>query len=1532
MNNQSNHIFQGLRQDNHPIRQKPEFLWEAHNVRLTSRDGNTLLSVTNERSTESVIKFKELNRKIQYIGHSIIGKYLIVFGTITGGPIYQGKPKPSIIYRVDLNTNTKKILYIGSLNFNPNYPIQAISDYESELVQKVYWTDGYNPIRVINAAKPELIDKNPIYDNESGYSDYYRDAPFNFIQDLELNETVSIKRNDKGIGVFPAGVVQYAFTYYNKYQQESNIFYVSELNYSTFKDRAGSPEETINTAFDIEIKNLDTKFDKLRIYSIIRTSIDSTPTVKRVVDLDVPKESNATITYTDSNTIGDIIDPQQLLYIGGKNIIADTICIKDNTLFLGNIKYVNEAASNITIDNNGDIKNLKDLAKTLSVTSGIRELVLHNGTTDYSKYTWNNQLIEGNTASFKKGQLYRLGFQLQHKTGEWSEPIYCRDLYQTKRAIINNNKLILPIFKSGLDSNIASQLINQGYKKIRPLVVLPETWDLDILAQGIVNPTVFNAENRYNNSPFAQSSWIFRPQDNDNTVAHLSTITNELQNTELVLQKPLGVKNNSNNLHNKEDIIVPSLKDINTNRKGTDVDNNKTRGDELKTTYFIDQSILTLNSPDIEFNDKISNVIAGEYGLDIVGAIPFTINNFFSKIELDSPTLGSDVQGVLELNDTEGLNTTSALLYNDYIADEKGIDETTKNMVIKAQDYVTSSNWMVYMWHRTGALNNDITVQGRNTTGLLKKKVFSQLKYSPYNTYFVSNPSLRYTADSISDLFLFNSNEVELIKLPKYGNEKHDYINYYGNIDTIVSSSVPYTHKLTAPKNYKINISADTEIIFTYKDVVEYKFSIKAGSYDAVTSKLDNGDNEVKARVDIDNVSVKIISSASDDAVTDSLNSPVYVSLAVYSLGDKLMYKNNWKVSIEDITKQIDNDKQSNFSLQKLESNTVLSNLTDITSTVGDYDQTKGLLLPKDPVRLKYKSTPHIVFAIEESLKDTISSDFHPLAPPLQGVRNTIVQLSDYNIKSEDLNNMIWNHVTTVDDYHVVNQSDANGLLLVDITRDFSSDINRFGGNTDEALQSNLWLPAGKAITLSTVDNTVIQWIWGDTWYQRYDCLKTYPFTKEDTNQVVEIASFMCDTRINLDGRYDRNRNLVDNTNISPENFNKINPVYSQKDNLFNYRILDSDYYKLQEFPNQIIWTMTKSPMSDIDAYTNITLANQLNLDGTKGHIKSIVAFDNNVVAFQDSALSRVLFNSRVQIQASDGVPIEIANSQKVDGTVYISDTVGCQDKFSSISTPLGIYFIDNNTSDIYLYSNKLYNLGTKLGNIYWVRNNSSSTKWKPIDTVDNGIRLSYDSINKEVYFIPGIDLSSNKTALCYSELLGQFTSTFDYTGSIIFSHNDKLNFIANDSDDELHLWRYSDDYNSLLGREKPFYISFISNDNPSYTKIFNTVEMRADKYSGDIINEYIGHIRQSGKPFNFINVSNEYQTTEDVFLNDSYLRKKMRVWRATVPREQGSRHRIVNPWTKITIGRKNYKDKGIDGNIGNNLTILHDLCVSYSV
>ena len=94
-------------------------------------------------------------------------------------------------------------------------------------------------------------------------------------------------------GTFAPGVIQYCFTYYSKHGQESNIFYTTPLYYISHKDRGAAPDEKVANAFKITVEDVDSNFEYMRIYSIQRTSINSTPFCKRIQDI--------ALTYVENN-------------------------------------------------------------------------------------------------------------------------------------------------------------------------------------------------------------------------------------------------------------------------------------------------------------------------------------------------------------------------------------------------------------------------------------------------------------------------------------------------------------------------------------------------------------------------------------------------------------------------------------------------------------------------------------------------------------------------------------------------------------------------------------------------------------------------------------------------------------------------------------------------------------------------------------------------------------------------------------------------------------------------------------------------------------------------------------------------------------------------------------------------------------------------------------------------------------------------------------------------------------------------------
>ena len=586
-----------------------------------------------------------------------------------------------------------------------------------------------------------------------------------------------------------------------------------------------------------------------------------------------------------------------------------------------------------------------------------------------------------------------------------------------------------------------------------------------------------------------------------------------------------------------------------------------------------------------------------------------------------------------------------------------------------------------------------------------------------------------------------------------------------------------------------------------------------------------------------------------------------------------------------------------------------------------------------EPIRIKYKSTPHAVFGFKNNGTTQVISPTYSNYNNFNGTTFTPFWGGNttYTISQSNLTVQISETPGSGPTTHY------SGLWIGELYRDVNLDT-LFGGTSKEAIEANLWMPCGEATSLintngSNKTTATIEYIGGDTYFQRYDCLKTYMFSLTDTNSVSEMLSFLCETRIDLDARTDKNRGTVDTRTTTPLNFNLFNPVYNQKDNFFTYRVLNYDRFNLDAFPNTITWTKTKVAGDLIDTWTNITMASTLDLEGDKGTLTSIVNYKDELFTFQERALSTILYNSRVQVNTSDGVPIEIANSGKVDGKRILSSKIGSSNKLSIKESSNGIYFIDDNTKGIYLYNGNLENLTSKLGLNSWANSNIQSSNSNRL--ADVKFITSVDDINGKIYFTNG------NNCLMYSEQLQQFITFVNYEGTPIMT-NAFNKFLAlrkpmnNQNDNYFNIWEQENgEYNKYFNVIKPSWTTILANENPQKDKIFNSIDLRV--YSS------LNGSTDAVVPFDRIYSWNEYQSGNidltQATNKPSSLKEKFGVWRANLPRVSSItnssyrpinsnrfsilKDRMRNPWLYIKLynsGLTGYKTK------------VQDITVNYSI
>lgn len=1555
----------GMNRDNSVSISNPESSYENKNIRLVPTNNNTLLDIVNEKGTKLVdirsIDFDN-NDNIEGlpIGTAVIDDKIVLFTTtdprMNNVPDITSESKvlninrseehiedilhgsEDTIYLLDPSNDVvyKKKLFNGRLGFSYKNPIETLVVNETNLSKKVYWIDGINQLRVINVAEK----------NKSKWTN----KSFDFIHIIDSNITLDVEKLEDGSGTFEAGVIQYVATYTNRFLQETNIVGESPLMYISNVNRGGSPEDKISTAFNVKLNDIDLSFDCVKIYSIHRTSIDATPTVKLVATLSTASDKNhfetdsitkkckekdvlvfdrqlnkilklseitptfqsnlirsfdissskykyvklpvsdyiyidnnktirllssgisvsasykdgsplsitrKGITYTDNGESGSIEDPTKLLYIGGEPIVAQTMTQKDNTLFLGNLSLLRPYLS----------ENIKNKIHKLDVKFSLSKL--RDIKTPEGYYYYENQLNKSSfdIKTFKYLETYRLGLQFQHNTGKWSDPVWVGDFRNNKHIIgeyTKGNTLQIPVASCLLnDPGLINSIVSLGYIKARPVIVYPTISDRECICQGILCPTVYNVRDRYSNTPFAQSSWFIRP----NAPFDIATSKNDWEdrnNESLAFSensKAGSISNNNETTSSGAKMEIVNTGSFSEFRHNKPIPSNENRNAEIQCIYNPPESPCVTDGSESSTSQWVSDNSENYYIDQSILTLHSPDIEFSDEIaNLNSANLKLRIIGIVPLTgfatDIDIQTSTPQLTYTDS-------DIITPGFY---KEFVGAENVSRMGWKN---LNSGVFW----LDDVSKPRIKNPYKYP---TGFVIYPFHRNGS-------LNNCKNAEdgyrpsMLNKKKLSNLRYSFNSYFFDED-----------KIWEPSN---GISGIT--VFNQNEVVLNKIPAPLNSGLSSINYYGNVDTTVSiSRVGDKEEGYPIIATSTEKSTIPD------TSMGITDIFPVVGSKDFHKVFTGEY-KQVD------------------SGITEwVTGT--------------DPVRIKYKSTPHIALALNYT-----TNKEQVILPTLfdgnsSGSSKIIINNSEEYFSP--LNKLFWEKKKTTIGVHqdvidcsfssinndVNSYSPSYGFLwLAELYND--SHYNRFGGDTKEALENNLWLPCGYQISLLGEDNlakkdVTIEWLEGDTYYQRYDNLKTYPFTLEDQNSVVDIASFMCETRVNIDGRYDRNRGMITNLAVLPANFNLINEVYSQKNNFFNFRIPDESLIT-SKFPNTITWTKTKTFGEDVDTWTNITLASTLDVNTNNSGITSLNKYNNDIIIFQDKNISLLLFNSRTQIATNEGLPVELANSGKLDGTTIISTENGCVNKWSIVESDDGVFFVDDLSKRIMLLGNGITSLSDTKGFRSWINNQSRSSDWNPVDF--DGIISYYDKHNGDILFI------TKDECLAFSKELNRFSSFYSYNNAPYFiTVKDKeywINTSQNKEDSPYKLWEHNKgDYNMYFERYQPHYVTIIVNPDGGSDKIFNTVEFRADAWDSDNL--------LSNETFDTLSVWNEYQSGQSSLKFKhgipSNLKKKFRIWRANIPRASiNGRDRMRNPWLYVKLSKdeeNTYKN------------VLHDLIVHY--
>lgn len=1444
---QQRYVIKGMNKDLSISKGNNEYSFHNYNIRIDVDEDNSLLSITNEKGTKEVCNIKGI-----VLGYSELDDLIVLFAKDVD---------IDYIYLFDGKDLT--ILYEGNLNFSLNNPIECTSIIESEDVKRVYWVDGLNVIRSINIKDKRLPNVSNTY--------------FNVDSNLKGGEVLSIKKDYSG-GLFPAGLIQYFFTYFNSFGKESAVFLFSDTYYLSFKDRGGSPEEIVDCAFTIDLDNLNTEYEYIRVYSNIYTSKSIAPITQLVGEY---KITDSKVSVFDNNTSNEIVDTYELLFKGSESFTANTITSKDNTLFLANYSNLRKEYIDYTF-NSPELKE--------DITYGG---IIGNTIKLYDNYRLDES--KEKQSHFKQGECYVLGVVFKHHNGKYSNPIWVSN-YTVKNALEYKTKDdILEYYKPELLLKIPTELkekaISLGYIQILPIIHKQPIYKRKVLCSGIFNPTVYNVGDRKDNSPYFQSSWFFRPNASIEDMKYIYSNGIMSSIAEYRHDKNVGLSS----MHNGEirNYANDDIEEVNYD--------NTNSWTPRRSRYSIDRKCVSLYSPDIEL---ITNSI--EVGsIDIRGIVPIHFNTSKYDITASSPSKGI---GNTDINLIKGNNTNTA--YHTLLA------VPTWHEDAYGDSPVANINFLVYPFNSIGSLSDSDGSNNEKKTSQLNKKLLYINRKSYYTIPFNSTYSIK-----VEDSILVDKQEDILYDIKK-DDESVFFKNYINKVlttngDSLGGSNVYYpiikgerigdSSNGFTEDNYAYNVTGryygSSGVPITYINDTQIVLTL--------TQELPSiyPTNTTLSKGNIESQDIKMLKGFRRAIVERIIP---YEGHTEYE-GKYYNYIKNNDNTIE-FKFANTNESLERFIpyLPKATStiNNAISQYINNGGIIGNYikevyfksSYSSGKVGVFEDHFIGFYDNMNYGYVVFTPNKDeegyTYNEFFSNSIKFLNEVLPNIIESTYSNETKKENKEVILNdYISNFNQNDIISNIRTSGFMLIG---DLVSNVDITSDNYIKNKNTLVWNVGGK---LHDINSEYIRYTSGDFFVGRYDSIGTLPRKEDDINQIIDIMSFICESRVNTSLYYDKNRLSDSNTNVNKNNFNKKNEVYDSDSTLLLFTGVEKHSVSEGNYPVNILYTKRKHLREYIDTWQHITGVSSYSLEGVYGQINKLIKHNDNILSFQDNAIATILFNPRVQLQTSDNVPIELSNSNKLEGHRYISTEVGCTNKYSVVSCKLGVMFIDDNSDIMYLLSNALEPISEKYGFRGYMQERSNKTNYTPRKEATISY---YDKYRGDVYII-------NNTCLSFSEKLNAFESFFGYLNvEAMFNINSELFSI--------HLgkiWKHrSGEYNSIYGKPVKFYINYKINPEGMNNKVFTNIEFRGDSFQGHTLKENI--------ELESIKVYNEYQEGNNDLeyskILPSNIKKKFRVWRADIPRQKGTMLRVANPWCNIILTSNNTNTK----------TVIHDLTVTY--
>lgn len=1525
MNKQIKHTYGGMTKDISKSRFPNTSYFDAKNFRITATDNQSTYALTNEKGTVVQITFPDYivnsnnilisNQTIPYTvkdiplgthrDHKLVGSINVKDGIVffTTGTI------DSIwLHKFD-NENHIDLLYARDLKFTQDNQITGVSNYENEKIEKIYWVDSLNQLRHLNIR----------HSKDNGDYENIIDIPtdnINMVGKIKINQPI-IKEITTG-GNHTAGVIQYAYNLYRLNGGQSQTSPLSEqVALGNGAMGGAGVNQPANTAPIIRIEDIDPNYTNIKVYALKYTSYGVLPEVNIIYDQTIPESRNVEI-FDDGLNIGSITI-EEFLFLSTDIVIPKHITAKDNYMFYSNFKEknfkvnldvraysfdgVNPATAVSRVYS--DVESLDNLTNTpvRLITPGnfpdnpndtFDNINLDYDTYKYSmnSYVWDNTFLipaTGGTGKyltyeiiptktynsrnkyFKDQEIYRIGVQFYNTYGKTTNPMWIADFKTPTGNMMGMYNTLNFKWKPAFYTWLNSQTFDDYDRPVGYKILIAERGadDRTIITSGLISTMMVNVKG--DGSGY-------------NTDAKRENKSEDLPKLPNFLMRNINFDNINSNTR---PLYATNHLAMMSRARGVDseVINGKSGGKSWQYN-----KMLQLFSPDTIFNQNIS--LPSGIKMRIKGLMRNTYNAVWAQ----------------EVNASSGI----------LITDGKGEDGVSIPFTKNTQ----MTEGVETSLHDTGIISHP----GGSDPNVFSRDLF-------YRRYGLAAPEIE-NANGVDDegynILLGGSGYYHLLEnTPKNNtntasatlNVKSDELLF-----TLRKSSFNPIETVHSRTGVRLTITVEDSLPFDYKitysinDVIE---EIKGTATNSAIINLPLLETMLSGADPIKEIS--IIPSIKRNT-PGTINGMLRISNNV-SVGNPNIVEfcndssfvgnsmNTFMIMGSFILFNINNTSNPTNPINPLDSQSYYQHQDKIYDIYGR---------PEFALRgQNYKSyNKDNKFRYSNTLQ-SFSSDNDTKKWKEGGIYGRRI----VSIDSDANNNITFvptinDTPATIEDLYANLPADSTTLKdavpYVELIKS-RNDIylgGLYGGNSYEDKLRTKYIEIGNYNDITI--NSIHILSPGDTFVQNFKFLRIVRRDDNVVNQgtyhMEEIVEFPVETIIDLENRNDVSHQDWDGkiaySNIEYHDYNR---VYSQPNNLHQKTGNEYTVKEVDSYETNVVASKLKTSGELIDNWLDILPNEVINLDGKFGPVTNLLFLNDEVYTLQDRAFSKLSINPRVQVQGNDGISIELGSGTVLQDYQYISTNVGCKNKHGSIVTPYGIYFYDSNNKRINQFSGQLTPISETAGLHSFLYNKDL----KDIDIdkplKNKGLSLGYDYVNNDIYFT---FLTNSETfTLRYTEKGNMFVNNNDYGANHYCGLSNY--FFGNLSDNKINRF-YKGKYNEYFGEHKPSKVTLLINPEADLSIVVNNIAFKSEAY--------LDGVDQPNTTLTHIRAYNEYQDSGLVPLTTNRrgnIKRLFREWNAQVPRDEGKRDRIRNPWT--------YLELTFD-NPGNIEFILHDMIVSYTV